>query len=265
MKSLPFWISLPFVCLWIAAPAAASAADPGAAGKAVFEKARDSDVGYGDSRAVVKMELRSSSGEVSLRQMEIEVLERPDHGARSLIVFDNPPDVRGTKVLTHSEAQKEDEQWIYLPAFSRAKQISGSNKTSAFMGSEFTYEDINSIYVMVEKYSYRLLRDENLDGSSCSVVERIPLYGGSGYSRQEVWVDDKDSYIRKVEYFDRSGADLKTLAIDTFSAYAGGHWRPARMTMTNHANGRITVLTWDKYRFHNGLKASDFELSALKR
>ena len=53
------------------------------------------------------------------------------------------------------------------------------------MGSEFAYEDLAS--QEVEKYQYKWLRDEMLEERETFVIERIPRYEHSGYTRQIVW------------------------------------------------------------------------------
>ena len=79
----------------------------------------------------------------------------------------------GAAVLTYSHALVPDDQWLYLPEVRRVKRISAQNKASLFMGSEFAYEDLSS--QEIEKYTYRHLRDEALDGEPCFVVERTPV------------------------------------------------------------------------------------------
>ena len=70
------------------------------------------------------------------------------------------------------------------------KQIADASKTTSFMGSEFTYEDINSLNVQLQKFSYRFVKTDDVDGTACSVVERVPRYARSGYKRQVVWIDN---------------------------------------------------------------------------
>ena len=41
---------------------------------------------------------------------------------KSLIVFKDPADVKGSSVLTHSHIVGNDDQWIYLPALKRVKE-----------------------------------------------------------------------------------------------------------------------------------------------
>src|SRR5688500_19079610 len=102
------------------------------------------------------MTLYSSRGETTTRRMRARILETAI-GDKRLILFDEPGDVRGTAVLTHSHADGSDDQWIFLPAIKRVKRVAGNSRTGPFMGSEFAYEDLAS--QELAKYTYRYLRD----------------------------------------------------------------------------------------------------------
>jgi outer membrane lipoprotein-sorting protein len=248
----------------------ASVAQPD--GSKIFQEAYQRDIGYVSFAANVTMLLKEKSGSVATRKLDIASKEVKGDGARTLVTFSAPSDVKGTKVLTASHWSKADEQWIFLPAFSRVKQISTANQSASFMGSEFSYEDLNSINIQVPKFSYKYLKDEPLDGVPCFVVERRPRYDNSAYVRQTVWVDKKDYTIRRVEFFDaeagESGAPMKVLTAAGYQHFLDRHFRAAEMVMANNRNGKTTILQWAQYRFGaaaSGVKDGDFELSALKR
>jgi len=90
------------------------------------------------------MTLRNRAGKESLRNVRIKNLEVDGDGDKSLSIFDEPADVKGTTSLTWSHSDKPDDQWLYLPALKRVKRISSKNKSGPFMGSEFAFEDIGS-------------------------------------------------------------------------------------------------------------------------
>ena len=234
-------------------------------GRRIFTEVSRRDSGYSDQQAEVSMQLKRKSGAATTRAMNIAILEVPDDGTRTIVSFDSPLDVKGTKVLTYSHQVHDDEQWIYLPAFKRVKQISDAGKTTSFMGSEFTYEDINSLNIQLEKFSYRYLRSEELAGTPCFVVERVPRYARSAYKKQVVWID-KDKYVAvKVDYYDARDELIKTLTLGGFQQYLSSFWRAKEMVMTNHQNGDATLLTFTDYKFRNGLAPTDFSAAALKR
>jgi len=227
------------------------------------------DTGFADQTANMVMELRNKHGDVSTRTIRIKTLEVTGDGDKSMSIFDKPADVKGTAFLTFSHAMKPDEQWLYLPALKRVKRINSKNKSGPFMGSEFAYEDLAS--QEVEKYSYKYIRDEQIktrefpDGVDCFVVERYPAYEHSGYTKQLAWVN-KDRYVaEKIEFYDRKNDLLKTLTSDGYKQYLEQYWRPHEMFMENHQTGKSTLLTWENYKFKNGLSDKDFSRNSLKR
>jgi outer membrane lipoprotein-sorting protein len=243
------------------APGAASADE----GERIFAEVSRRDAGYGDQQATASMQLKRKSGQPTTRAMEIAILEVPADGTRTVVSFNNPLDVRGTKVLTYSHAARDDEQWIYLPAFKRVKQIADASKTTSFMGSEFTYEDLNSLNIQLQKFSYRLLNTEPLDGTPCFVVERLPRYARSAYKKQVVWIDQRRYVVARIDYYDGKDALVKTLTLGGFQQYANAFWRASDMNMTNHLTGDSTQLTWSGYKFKTGLSSGEFSTSALTR
>lgn len=227
------------------------------------------DTGWGDHRALVRMVLRNKHGQKSERRFRYRTLEMIDGGVKTdgdkvLIIFDNPKDVKGTALLTFSHIRGDDDQWLYLPALKRVKRISARNKTGSFVGSEFAYEDIAT--PEVDKYSYQWTGDQIHNSRSCFVVERYPVdKRNSGYTRQVVWYDQAEYRIRKIQYYDRKNALLKTLEFDGYDQYLEKHWRPRKMYMVNHQNGKSTLLEWSDYQFRTGLKKRDFTKHTLKR
>ena len=180
-----------------------------------------------------------------------------------MFVFDEPRDVKGTALLIHAHRESEDDQWLYLPALKRVKRISSSNRSGSFMGSEFAYEDMSA--QEVERFTYRYLRDEPCGDLTCTVSERVPVDRKSGYRRQLVWHDRDELRVRKVEYYDRKDAHLKTLTLGSYEQYLDRYWYAGEMTMVNHLTGKSTVLTWTDYQFGTDLNDRDFNQSSLKR
>ena len=131
------------------------------------------------------------------------------------------------------------------------------------MGSEFAYEDLAS--QEVEKYSYKYLRDEQLEEEPCFVVERIPFDENSGYTRQVTWIDQSEYRLRRVDYYDRKGAPLKTLHLTGYQQYLEQYWRPGQLIMENHQTGNKTVMNFSEYLFQVGLSEADFNRGALSR
>ncbi len=253
------------LALWGSAlpPALAQESSPQSKGLRIAREAAARNDGFGNFTASMTMVLRNRQGQQSIRRIRFKVLEVEGGGDKSLIVFDRPRDVQGTALLTHGRLAGQDDQWLYLPALKRIKRISSSTRSSSFMGSEFSYEDMSS--PEVGKYTHRYLRDEACGERVCTVTEQVPVDSKSSYSRQRVWRDTDELRVWMVHYYDRKDSHLKTLKLAGYERHLGQYWRAAEMTMENHLTGKSTVLEWADFQFRTGLSESDFSQTALRR
>ncbi len=262
-RPAPFRVFLPALLALLAASPAVHAATPEETGLQIAQEASARDEGFGNFTASQTMVLRNKQGQESRRQLRVKVLEVADDGDKTLFVFDEPRDVKGTAFLIHAHPQDADDQWLYLPALKRVKRISSSNRSGSFMGSEFSYEDLGA--QEVEKFTYKFLREEPCGDMTCTVTERVPTDRKSGYTRQIVWRDRDELRVRKVEYYDRKDSHLKTLTMEEYGQYLDRYWRAGKMTMVNHLTGKSTVMHWSDFQFGTNLKARDFTKTGLKR
>lgn len=244
-------------------PLAAQALTPEQRGLEIAQEMERRDTGYHDFTASMTMLLRNRNGEESLRNMHNKTLEVENDGDKTLVIFDEPPDVKGTALLSFSHKVGDDDQWLYLPELKRVKRIASRNKSGPFMGSEFAYEDISS--QEVEKYTYKYIGEETIEDKAALLMERYPVNPNSGYTRQQVWVDQERYIPLKIEFYDRKNALLKTLVFRGYQQYLGFFWRADQMFMENHQTGKSTLLSWQKYDFRTGLDAGDFNKNSLKR
>jgi len=231
-------------------------------GLAIVKEADKRDTGWKDMTANMKMTLTNKQGQESVREIRIRSMEVSGDGDKSMSIFDTPPDVKGTAFLSYTHALDADDQWLYLPALKRVKRISSRNKSGPFMGSEFAYEDIAS--QEVEKYTYKFIKEDSIDGRKAFVVERYPAYKYSGYSKSVAWIDEEMYQPLKIDFYDRKNELLKTLTPKDYKQYLSKFYRASSMTMVNHVSHKSTTLEWNDYKFDNGLSDRDFDRNSLK-
>ena len=234
-------------------------------GRQIAEEADRRDLGWQDNASVMEMVLHNRNGDESVRELRRQLLEVNEAGVgdRSLITFDAPRDVAGTSLLSHTKILDPDDQWLFLPALKRVKRISSANKSGPFVGSEFAYEDLVS--QELDKYDYRFAAEEPCADQTCFRVERTPRYENSGYTKQVVWWDVDEYRVKQIDFYDRKDSLLKTLSYHGYQQYLDQFWRPDRMTMTNHQNGKSTDLVFTEWSFANGLDESQFTPSRLRQ
>jgi outer membrane lipoprotein-sorting protein len=232
-------------------------------GLTIAKKVENNDTGWNSSESVIKMVLLNPNGSKSIRDLKVKSLEVIDGGDKSLTIFENPSDVSGTIFLSHSMIMEPDLQWIYLPALKRVKRISSRNKSGPFMGSEFAYEDMSSFEL--DKFKFKLLDNEILNGVKNYILELTPTDEFSGYSKQKIWVDTDKFRIHKIEFYDKKNSLLKILEMSEYKEFKNEFWRPMLSRMKNVQTNKQTNLTIESIKFDVGLNANDFDNNRLKR
>ncbi len=218
--------------------------------------------GFQSSKANMQMTLINANKQRRTRDMQMMTLEGKS-GNKSLMTFLSPADVKGTKFLNHEHLNKDDDQWLYLPALKRVKRIASSSKSGSFMGSEFSYEDLSSFHP--KKYIFTGdAHIATLNGKKVYVSQRIPKSKNSGYTKEVSFVDPKTFLIQRVDYYDRKHELLKSATFDHYKKIAG-KWRVTQMTMVNHQNHKKTILQWKNEKIKLHLKARDFNKRVLKK
>ena len=185
-------------------------AGPGHAmdGKTLAEKVLNRDDGK-DSYAMVRMLLVDKRGNKRLRKL---ISATKDFGdvSKSFMRFTEPASIEGTAFLIWENEDRDDDQFLYLPALRRVRRIVSNQKDSRFVNTDYTYEDMQTR--KVEKDSHKILRSETVQGYDCWILESTPKDPGSSqYGKWVSWVS-KDLFLPvKTEYYDQRGRLEKIL------------------------------------------------------
>jgi len=183
--------------------------------------------------------------------------------SKSLIRFTKPADVKGTSLLMweYRGNNKDSDQWLYLPALKKTKRIISNQRNQSFMGSDFTYQDMEGRDI--DDDTYTILEEDELFGSTCFKVEAIPLKKRT-YSRRIIWVEKERSIFRKVEFFDRKDQLLKVMTIPEVRK-DGDYWTILKMVMENIQKPHRTILEVSDVQYDTGIEDSFFTERFLKR
>ena len=112
--------------------------------------------------------------------------------------FKSPSDVKNTAFLTYDydDSAKDDDQWLYLPALKKVKRIPSTDKSSSFMGSDFSYFDMTDRDL--ENYDFKLLKETKVRGHDAWMIESTPknqkVIDESGY-KKSIAIVRKDNYV----------------------------------------------------------------------
>ncbi len=181
---------------------------------------------------------------------------------KKIMFFKAPADVKNTSFLNYSyDDDHDDDQWLYLPALKKVKRISGGNKEDYFMGSDFTYEDLEKR--SPNKDEHTLLKTETLNGELCYVIASVPKEEGQ-YSKRVAWIIKEKWIPLKIEFYDEDEALLKILSITDYQKLQG-YWTIVVQEMKNVQKDHKTVIALSNIRIEVGLGDEKFTQRAMTK
>jgi outer membrane lipoprotein-sorting protein len=184
--------------------------------------------------------------------------------------FKSPADLKNTAFLTYDydAASKDDDQWLYLPALKKVKRIPSSDKSSSFMGSDFSYFDMTDRDL--QDYDYKILKEIKVRGNAAWMIEATPrnkkVIKESGYTKT-IAIIRKDNYmlVRAINVM-RNGKK-KYLDITRLHRQ-GGVWLPDEMTMTTKKGKTTThktILKFSNIKLNKSIDDSMFTTRRLEK
>jgi len=181
---------------------------------------------------------------------------------KQIMWFNEPADVKGSSFLRLSYDDRDDDMWIYLPAFGKVRRIASHAKNGSFMGSDFTYEDMGDR--KVDDYEYTILGEEDVDGRSCWMIQSIPKPGvATDYSKGVSWVWKQEFIVVKSDLYDKKGKLRKQMNQNLIEL--DGYWIYDRITMHNLKRQGHTELILDNIKLNTGVEETLFKSNQLTR
>jgi hypothetical protein len=195
---------------------------------------------------------------------------------RTILFYQRPSNVKGTAFLTldYKQADRDDNQWLYLPALRKVRRISVSDRGDYFLGTDFTYEDIKLEGKLdIEDYNFEIIKTEVLNFEDGLSYQSIKMNGipksraiakELSYGRTEFWVDTKTWLIIKADYWDQKGKLLKTLINADIRAIDDILTRH-KLTIDNHKTGHKTIFEFSEVDYQSPVKDTLFSKRAMKQ
>lgn len=185
---------------------------------------------------------------------------------KTLIKFLSPADVKGTSMLIYDNENKDDDMWVYLPSLKKTRRIVSSEKSSSFMGSEFSNSDMSKPNML--DFNFKLLGTEVLNGKTCYKIEsscktkEIELI--EKFTKKISFIE-KDTYlINKVDSYDKDNKLIKTLTYSNYKKLSNGKYMAYKMVAQNHKTNRKSEVIVDKYVESSSLPETYFTSTNLQ-
>ncbi|MBV1874410.1 MAG: outer membrane lipoprotein-sorting protein [Gammaproteobacteria bacterium] len=177
----------------------------GSSARSIMEKVENRDNG---NNAVINlnMTLIDKNGKKRIREIRSfsKDVGKDEYNA---MFFLKPAEVKDTAFLNieYRNNDKNDEQYLYLPALHKTKRISSSDKTDSFMGSDLTYADMARLDL--DQYNFSIIKETKVRDKPVWVIKAIPLnkqtINETGYLESMFFIEKRNHVviraIRKLE------------------------------------------------------------------
>jgi hypothetical protein len=243
------------------------AEDPEA--RAIMERVDARDDGDNET-ADVKMILIDKRNQERVRKIARFMKYKGEDKYR-LMFFLHPADVKDTAFLTYDydASDRDDDQWLYLPALRKSKRIATTDKSGSFMGSDLNYSDMTTLDL--EDYDFTFYekgKEGEVRGKKVWVIWSIPrskdVIHETGYEKSLLFVQqDIDMVVRAIRW-DKDGGYLKYVDLREIEKI-DGIW-VATDTLVTKKQGKTTVhktiLTLENVKFNQEL---DYDMFTIRR
>jgi len=251
-------------------------------GQEIAQKVHDRDDGD-NSTSKMKMILIDKHGKKRIRDLKTFTKDKMRASAREgalgykgedelkLMFFLTPADVKNTAFLTYDyeDSSRDDDQWLYLPELQKVKRIASSDKSSSFMGSDFTYSDMTSRNV--EDYNYKIMKETKVGGHKVWQMLVTPkkekTIEETGYTKSIVFVREDNFVIIQALNYIKAGKKLKYMQVKGLKKI-DGVWTVTEMQMVTKKGKKMlhkTIFRFSEIKYNQDLDESLFTTRTLER
>jgi len=235
----------------------------------IMQKVDDRD--DGDQR-VSDMDMTLIDKHLRNRERRIRTFSK-DFGedAYRIMFFQEPADVKNTAFLTYDydQADKDDDQWLYLPALKKTKRIASTDKSGSFMGSDFSYSDMTTRDL--DDYHFFMKKDMDVNKHKVWVIEAVPVNDNvieeTGYTKSLLFIR-QDNYVTiRAIHWQKEGKRLKYFDIKKLELI-DNIWTPLEMHMTSKKGSKMlhkTIMTFSNVKYNQAMDDQLFTVRRLEK
>lgn len=155
-----------------------------------------------------------------------------------------PVDLVGVVLLSIISEGQEDETWMYMSLAGSLNRIKGSARKKGFMGTDFSYEDLE--IGDVDAGTHTRIADEavTIGGQSytCHRIETIPRADlETAYGKLITWVETGSYVPRQILMYDGNGVAIKKMTFEKVET-VGNTTLPTLIRMENLGKDTSTTM-----------------------
>ena len=222
----------------------------------------------------MQMQLIDKNGHKRVRDMKTYTKDVGED-EKKLIFFLSPSDVKNTAFLTYDykDENKDDDQWLYLPALNKVKRIPPSDKDSSFMGSDFSYSDMTE--PNLSDYTFKILKESIVKRKSGNEkvwqIQITPknqeVIDETGYLKSVAYVRQDNYMVTRAKHWLKKAGRIKYMDVKKVEKIDGIDVATIT-TMTTKKGKRTlhkTILIQSDVKMNQDLKEEFFSIRIMKK
>lgn len=220
------------------------------------------------TQRMIDISLTNKRGRTKSRQALVVKENRQDVRV-TRITYTEPSSIRETSFLSHDfhDPSQADNSWFYMPSLRKVRRIPTSDRGDYFLGTDFTYEDIQSeLKFDLADYTFEYqgtseagdATRHHLSGAPVSTTIARQL----GYGAFTAIVDELTWMPVRVDFLGLDQKRLKTIDVMTIEQI-DGIWTATEIHAFNHRTGHETRFRFRDVSYPADMADRFFEPPAL--
>lgn len=185
-----------------------------------------------EDQSVVLLDVKSKIKEQ--RSMKHYSMKTSDGKEKALLTFMTPADIKGSAVLNWRN-NSSDDQWVYLPALKKLQRIASGSKRKYFMGTDFTFADLEGEFIKNYNYKCEKLVSCKQGSGKCYKIIATPksseIKRMTGYTKRSLLIEKDNLTTLSIKYYNMKGKLFKKAEYNDWKK-VGSVWRPNLAVMT---------------------------------
>ena len=219
---------------------------------------------------VIDMTLTNSRGR-SENRVAIVHKQSDDELRTTRITFLEPKKTRDVAFLSHDyrAAGSVDKRWMFLPAARKVRRIPASQRGKNFLGTDFSYEDIQSeLKFKLSDWHFEYQGQFIQDGQTRHRLTGSPknprIARELGYGGFAAVIDEATWMPVSIDFVDPKLRPLKTIEVRSIELISN-IWTARNIVAMNHQTEHKTEFTFRNIKYFSNLSETLFEPQTLGR
>jgi len=223
-----------------------------------------------DAAAIIEASFNHYRGKASVSDVEM-VIHRPSWERsmrmsawtkgtdKSLIRITAPPKDEGNGTL-----KKGSEMWTFNPKVNRVIKLPPALMSQAWMGSDFSNNDLAKSDSILNDYTHTLMRSETRGRHTVYVIKSMPKPAAPVVWGMQILAIRDDDVLLSEEFFDEDLVSVKKMTTREIQMMGGRMFPKVWQMQETDKEDQYTLLRYHALEFKDDLPDRLFTLNALK-